>query len=151
MSARSQALLNQSSGALLAATARAVVNLYRPLLQPLHLTHPQYLVMLALDQQEPQTCGQLATALHLTAGTMSPLLHRLDDLAYVHRDRNHRNERELEVSLTPAGREFLPALWKIGQQVQQTVSTIDLPTRRLQEKLSRVVAAGRLPDVDGVR
>jgi DNA-binding MarR family transcriptional regulator len=141
MSARSEALLEHGSGALVAATARAVAGLYRPLLQPLGLTHPQYLVLLALDVEDPQSCTQLGEKLYLTPGTMSPLLKRLERLGYVHRHRNPASERELEISLTPSGRELLPALWDIGADVTHAVTTADPGHAQLHTLLRSILTA----------
>ncbi|PZE78245.1 MarR family transcriptional regulator [Curtobacterium sp. MCBD17_034] len=88
----------------LAATSRAVIGLYRPLLEPMGLTHPQYLVMLALWEDSPRSVRAIARELHLDSATLSPLLKRLEASGYVRRDRSPSDERQLQVSLTTAGR-----------------------------------------------
>ncbi|MDH6182304.1 DNA-binding MarR family transcriptional regulator [Microbacteriaceae bacterium SG_E_30_P1] len=88
----------------LAATSRAVIGLYRPVLEPLGLTHPQYLVMLALWERSPRTVRDLATTLYLEPATLSPLLKRLEEAGLVTRGRNANDERALDVSLTDEGR-----------------------------------------------
>src|SRR5919112_1447114 len=70
------ALENQVCFAL-AVAARGVIGVYRPILEPLGLTHPQYLVMLALWQRSPRTVRDLGHALQLEPATLSPLLKRL--------------------------------------------------------------------------
>jgi DNA-binding MarR family transcriptional regulator len=122
MAQRSQALLHDETGVLLAAASRAVVSLYRPLLQPLNLTHPQYLVLLALDEEEPQAVVDLAEKLHLTPGTLSPLLKRLEVFGYVTRFRDTTDERRLSVGLTDAGRDMLPVIWRVGDQVRRDIA-----------------------------
>lgn len=97
------ALENQVCYAL-ALAARGVIGAYREVLAPLHLTHPQYLVMLALWQREPQTNRELAQALRLDPGTLSPLVKRLEKTGYVTKHRAASDERNLAVRLTPAGR-----------------------------------------------
>src|SRR5215218_8375687 len=87
----------------LAATSRSVIGLYRPILEPLGLTHPQYLVMLALWQRSPRTVRDLGEALQLEPATLSPLLKRLEAQGYVTRERSARDERALDVALTDAG------------------------------------------------
>ena len=84
--------------------ARSVVALYRPLLEPMGLTHPQYLVMLALWQRAPLSVKDLSGQLQLDPGTLSPLLKRLQGQGLVLRERDSGDERLLAVSLTPAGR-----------------------------------------------
>lgn len=88
----------------LAATSRSVIGLYRDLLDPLGLTHPQYLVMLALWEQDPRSVREIARELRLDSATLSPLLKRLEASGYVRRTRSTVDERQLEVSLTTAGR-----------------------------------------------
>jgi DNA-binding MarR family transcriptional regulator len=88
----------------LAATSRSVIGLYRDLLEPLGLTHPQYLVMLALWEHDPRSVRAIAQELRLDSATLSPLLKRLESAGYVRRTRNTADERQLEVSLTTAGR-----------------------------------------------
>jgi len=88
----------------LAATSRSVIGLYRDLLDPMGLTHPQYLVMLALWERDPRSVRDIATELRLDSATLSPLLKRLESSGYVRRQRSTADERQLEVSLTTAGR-----------------------------------------------
>ena len=90
----------------LAVASRSVISLYRPILEPLGLTHPQYLVMLALWQHSPRSVKDLGRALQLEPATLSPLLKRLETAGLVRRDRSRLDERVLDVSLTSAGREL---------------------------------------------
>src|SRR6478735_6476799 len=92
----------------LSAGARGMVALYRPLLEPLGITHPQYLVLLALWQDDAAgattTVTALAERLHLDPGTLSPLLKRLEALGYVARERSASDGRQVLVTLTAEGR-----------------------------------------------
>ncbi|WP_433607710.1 MarR family winged helix-turn-helix transcriptional regulator [Dactylosporangium sp. CA-139114] len=88
----------------LAVASRNVIALYRPLLEPMGLTHPQYLVMLALWQRSPLSVKELSQLLQLDPGTLSPLLKRLETGGLIHRRRAERDERMLEVTLTATGR-----------------------------------------------
>jgi DNA-binding MarR family transcriptional regulator len=90
----------------LAVASREVVAAYRTVLEPLGLTHPQYLVMLALWQHDDVSVKQLSELLHLDPGTLSPLLKRLEAAGLVTRSRSAADERVLAVSVTPAGREL---------------------------------------------
>ena len=95
----------------LAVTNRAVLAIYRPLLEPLGLTHPQYLVMLALwdhqkqsaDQPVPLSVKSIATTLQMESATLSPMLKRLDALGLITRARNAADERSTDVQLTDEG------------------------------------------------
>lgn len=91
----------------LAVASREVVSLYRPLLQPLGLTHPQYLVMVTLwGAGEPVSAKELSRLLNLEAPTLSPLLKRLQSAGLVERQRDPADERSLLVSLTDQGRDL---------------------------------------------
>lgn len=95
----------------LATTNRAVLAVYRPLLEPLGLTHPQYLVMLALwDHRKtaaadrfPLSVKQIAAALQMDSATLSPMLKRLEGQGLITRAKNARDERTTDVMLTPRG------------------------------------------------
>jgi DNA-binding MarR family transcriptional regulator len=88
----------------LAIASRQVIGTYRDLLAPMSLTHPQYLVMLALWEEEPRGMQELGRVLALDAGTLSPLLKRLEVVGYLTRTRRLGDERFVEVSLTETGR-----------------------------------------------
>ena len=99
------ALENQVCFAL-AVASRRVIAMYRPLLEPMGLTHPQYLVMLALWGQEPMTVRELGQRLSLEPATLSPLLKRLETTGYLTRARDPHDERNLRVRLTAEGRQL---------------------------------------------
>src|SRR5436305_6544596 len=88
----------------LSVASRIVIAIYRPLLEPHGLTHPQYLVMLALWEQSPRSVKELGAALRHEPATLSPLLKRLEALGYVTRSRSRSDERRLTVELTETGR-----------------------------------------------
>ncbi|ALE93615.1 MarR family transcriptional regulator [Arthrobacter alpinus] len=90
----------------LSVASRSVIAAYKPVLAELQLTHPQYLVMLALWEQAPRKVKDISTALLLESATLSPLLKRLEALGYVTRHRSASDERALAVDLTPAGVEL---------------------------------------------
>ena len=83
----------------LSVAARNVVAVYKPLLEPMGLTHPKYLVMLALWQHEPLSVRDLSRLLQLDPGTLSPLLKRLEHLGLLRRGRDPHDERVLAVVL----------------------------------------------------
>ncbi|MBX3094432.1 MAG: MarR family transcriptional regulator [Cryobacterium sp.] len=87
----------------LAAASRSVISLYRPVLEPLGLTHPQYLVMLALWETSPLRVHELGERLYLDSATLSPLLKRLEAAGLVVRSRSTDDERAVELTLTDAG------------------------------------------------
>jgi DNA-binding MarR family transcriptional regulator len=87
----------------LSVASRSVVAAYRPVLDTMGLTHPQYLVMLALWEQQPLALRDLARLLRLDPGTLSPLVKRLEAQGLVTRERSAHDERALSIELTPAG------------------------------------------------
>jgi DNA-binding MarR family transcriptional regulator len=125
----------------LAVAARSVIALYRPVLEPLSLTHPQYLVMLALWEREPRSVKDLSDALALEPATLSPLLKRLEVTGYVERRRSAQDERALEVRLTEAGRALRTEAEKIPSRI---VARLGLPVddlERLRESLQGIIGA----------
>lgn len=102
---RSTPLDDQLCFALYAAS-RAMTSCYRPLLDALDLTYPQYLVLLVLWERGDSTVTGIGKALQLETGTLSPLLKRLDDAGLILRTRQPEDERSVLVALTPAGREL---------------------------------------------
>jgi DNA-binding MarR family transcriptional regulator len=86
------------------ATAHAFNAAYKPLLEPLGLTYPQYLAMLVLWDQDDLSVSAIGEQLGLDSGTLTPLLKRLEALGLVERQRNPADERQLRVSLTEGGR-----------------------------------------------
>lgn len=87
--------------------SHAMVRAYRPLLDELGLTYPQYLVMLALWQSnEPQSVGQIGELLGLDSGTLTPVLRRLEQRGLVVRRRDPHDERRRLIGLTEQGREL---------------------------------------------
>lgn len=85
------------------AASRAVTTRYRPLLDTLDLTYPQYLVMLVLWEQDSISVSDLGAALHLESSTLSPLLKRLEAGGLLRRERRPEDERSVAVRLTETG------------------------------------------------
>jgi MarR family transcriptional regulator, organic hydroperoxide resistance regulator len=127
----------------LSVAARNVVAVYRPVLEPLGLTHPQYLVMLALWQYGSLSVKELSGLLQLDPGTLSPLLKRLEAAGLLRRERDARDQRNLALSLTEKGQalraeaEKIPAgiVERLGMPIEQLVS--------LHAALSGVIAASQ--------
>jgi DNA-binding MarR family transcriptional regulator len=128
----------------LSVAARNVVAVYRPVLEPLGLTHPQYLVMLALWQHGTLSVKALSRLLQLDPGTLSPLLKRLEAAGLLRRERDPKDQRNLALALTDKGTalreqaERIPAgiVERLGLPVDELVS--------LHEALTQVIAASQL-------
>src|ERR1700730_3577613 len=84
-------------------TAHAFNRAYKPLLDALGLTYPQYLVMFALWEQDDISVKEIGELLHLDSGTLTPQLKRLEAMGFVRRNRGAADERSVRISLTPAG------------------------------------------------
>ena len=95
----------------------AMTKVYKPLLAPLGLTYPQYLVMLALWEDDGQTVGALGEKLALDSGTLTPLLKRLEAQGQLSRERDSADERRVIVRLTPAGRQLKIQARRVPQEI----------------------------------
>lgn len=133
----------------LATTNRAVLAVYRPLLEPLGLTHPQYLVMLALwdhrktaaADQSPLSVKQIATALQMDSATLSPMLKRLEGLGLIARARNAADERTTDVRLTKCGIGLREKALQIPPAVVAQLGVELAELENLHQVLTRINAA----------
>lgn len=108
--------------------SRALIRAYRPLLEPLGLTYPQYVAMLALwEESEPVTVGALGDRLGLDSGTLTPLLKRLEQSGLVQRHRDPEDERRVLVTLTSAGWALRDEAADIPACLQERLQ-LDVPT-----------------------
>ena len=102
-----QPLLDQSLCFAVYSAGLAFNRVYKPILDPLGLTYPQYLVMMALWEKDGQGVGELGELLFLESNTLTPLIKRLEAAGFVTRARDTEDERQVRVSLTGKGRELL--------------------------------------------
>jgi DNA-binding MarR family transcriptional regulator len=124
------------------AASLAMTKLYKPLLDPLHLTYPQYLVMLVLWAEDGLTVSQVGEKLSLDSGTLTPLLKRLESQGLVQRLRDAADERRVRLQLTPAGRALKARAAKVPQAVVRatgcSLEELASLTRRLTELRERL-------------
>ena len=132
--APSVALDDQLCFALYAAS-RAVTARYRPMLDAIGLTYPQYLVMLLLWESDNQTVGQLGSRLALDSGTLSPLLKRLTTAGLVTRNRRIEDERSVSIALTDAGRALEAKAIAISEEM---IVSIGFDTSEFDDLKSRL-------------
>ena len=122
----------------------AMTKLYKPLLEALGLTYPQYLVMLVLWERDGLMVSELGERLFLDSGTLTPLLKRMGSSGLVVRLRDVKDERRVHVTLTAAGRKLQTQAGKIPECIlsatQWTVPEITAITRQLQALCQRLVA-----------
>ncbi len=118
-------------------TAHAFNRAYKPLLAPLDLTYPQYLVMLVLWEQDDLTVKEIGASLHLDSGTLTPLLKRLEKAGLIARRRGSADERQVHIHLTPMGTALreratdIPA--KLANVIGQPLPEIAALRRQLTE------------------
>ena len=123
------------------AASRAINKAYRPLLEALGLTYPQYLVMLVLWEHEAQTVKQLGQQLQLDSGTLSPLLKRLESAGLLQRQRRSSDEREVEIQLTEAGRTLRQQASNVPASIFQALGLTATDYFELKRLLRQVMAS----------
>src|SRR6267142_4128351 len=116
-------------------TAHSVNRVYKPLLDELGLTYPQYLVMVVLWEQDDQTVGSLGEKLFLESSTLTPLLKRLEALGQVKRNRDQVDERQVRVRLTDKGRAMREKAREIPDCILEASGLEIDDLRRLQGEL----------------
>jgi MarR family transcriptional regulator, organic hydroperoxide resistance regulator len=126
------------------AASRAMTAVYRPKLEAMGLTYPQYLVMLVLWERDGRSVGEFCAALALDSGTLSPLLKRLEAAGFVARSRSAADERRVEIRLTPTGRDLRAAACGIPEEMADVtgLSPDELGTLRgLLQRLNGALSA----------
>lgn len=125
----------------------AMTKLYKPLLAPLGLTYPQYLVMLVLWEQDGQAVSAIGERLTLDSGTLTPLLKRLEASGLVQRLRDAADERRVLIQLTPEGRAMKTRATGIPQQILcatdcqlDEVSSLTQRLKSLRDNLTQAAA-----------
>ena len=124
----------------LAVASRSVIGVYRPVLERLGLTHPQYLVMLALWEESPLSVSDVARLLQLDLATASPLIKRLEGLGLVDRRRNPADERTLRVTLTDAGRDLRTEALSVPETVMDRLDLTLEDVESLHAVLTPLIA-----------
>ncbi|WP_210543999.1 MarR family winged helix-turn-helix transcriptional regulator [Rhodoferax sp. PAMC 29310] len=121
-------------------TSLAMTKVYKPLLDGLGLTYPQYLVMLLLWEQDDVTVSALGERLYLDSGTLTPLLKRMQTSGLLTRTRSTQDERRVMISLTEAGRQLKA---KAAQVPGCVVSATRCPVSELMSLTHQVQALRR--------
>lgn len=117
---------------------------YRRMLAPWKLTYPQYLVLIALWEQQPRTVGELGDQLFLDSGTLSPLLRRLEARGLVSRSRRIDDDRVVEIALTDEGRALQSDMAPVGAEIARCTGLTGEKARALLDavrELNRVMRA----------
>jgi DNA-binding MarR family transcriptional regulator len=120
--------------------SRSLTALYRPLLGPLGLTYPQYLVMLVLWERGDTSVKRLGEALMLDSGTLSPLLKRLESAGFVARQRDPADERSVVVSVTSSGAALRARATSIPRAIVQATGVPLRELLQLRDTLKSITA-----------
>ena len=132
----------------LAAANRSVIAVYRPVLERIGLTHPQYLVMLALWERSPRTVRDIGDTLLLEPATLSPLLKRLESAGLVTRSRNALDDRALDIELTADGRELRTQAEAVPGTIVEKLGLPVADLEQMRDSLTRLIAAATSTPVE---
>ena len=130
---------NQLCFALYAA-AHAIKKAYRPLLDELGLTYPQYLILLVLWKADGLKVSDIGERLSLDSGTLTPVLKRLEAASLIRRTRRIQDEREVEIALTPAGRELRERAIGVRCRIVDQLKMSEREIAALRRDLNGVIA-----------
>ncbi|KST57761.1 MarR family transcriptional regulator [Methylobacterium sp. GXS13] len=129
---------NQLCYALYAAAHRMTKS-YRPLLERLGLTYPQYLVLLVLWEQDGVTVSEIGRRLRLDSGTLTPVLKRLESAGFLVRTRRQSDEREVEIALTPQGAALRAEAVTVRESVMCQLELSEPEIRALRKDLGTLI------------
>ena len=135
---------NQLCFALYAA-ANAIKKVYRPLLEDLGLTYPQYLVLIVLWKTDALKVSDIGHRLSLDSGTLTPVLKRLESAGLVTRARRAHDEREVEIALTHAGRALRERAVGVRCQIVKQLGMDDTAIAHLRGELNAVISTLSAP------
>lgn len=119
--------------------AKEIISQYRPILDELELTYPQYLVMLVLWEHDKQTVNQLGEKLKLDSGTLTPLLKRMEHKEFVSRVRSKVDERSVNISLTEKGKALREKASCIPNQLMQSMGVSEEDLLILKNIITKIL------------
>ncbi|MBP3894539.1 MAG: MarR family transcriptional regulator [Atopobiaceae bacterium] len=123
------------------AASRELIRLYKPFLDPLKLTYPQYVTMMALWERDGVKVGELGTRLHLDSATLTPLLKRLEAHGYLQRRRSDVDERAVIVTLTDEGRALREQALAVPNCIASCISLEPEEALQLKLLLEKLIAS----------
>ncbi|MGI4021689.1 MAG: MarR family winged helix-turn-helix transcriptional regulator [Janthinobacterium lividum] len=121
------------------ALSRQITNLYRPLLEELDLTYPQYLVMLVLWNEKTVSVKALGERLYLDSGTLTPLLKRLEQKELITRKRDKADERSVLIELTASGKNMQQKAKCVPEELNKTLGFDELGYQEIKSKLDQML------------
>lgn len=120
--------------------AKEITGLYRPFLDELDITYPQYLVMMVLWENDGLTVSHIGDQLFLDSGTLTPLLKRLEAKGFIVRKRNKEDERVVEAFLSESGRELQAKACEIPGKILQKIDMEPGDLLQLKESIQKIVS-----------
>ncbi len=130
---------NQLCFALYAAS-HAIKKAYRPRLDAMGLTYPQYLILLVLWTEDALKVSDIGQRLHLDSGTLTPVLKRLESVGLVTRARRAQDEREVEISLTPSGRDLRQRAVGVRHEIVHQLKMSEAEIATLRTDLNAIIS-----------
>ncbi|MDQ8749574.1 MarR family transcriptional regulator [Elizabethkingia miricola] len=121
------------------ALSREIVGRYRPLLDQLDITYPQYLVLLVLWEHQEQSVSQLGEKLYLDSGTLTPLLKRLEQKNLVTRSRSKEDERIVKIKLTSEGQSLQKKAASIPKQLFEDMKVPEEELKQLKTTIEKIL------------
>jgi len=120
------------------ATSMAITRTYKPMLDELGITYPQYLMLTALAEQNGMTVGAIAARLGLESSTVTPPMKRLEQAGFVQRKRSTTDERQVTVHLTAAGRSLLTKCKCLGDTLIENAGVSESQLANLNRQLQKI-------------
>ncbi|MDR6515894.1 MarR family winged helix-turn-helix transcriptional regulator [Chryseobacterium camelliae] len=119
--------------------AKEITGLYRPFLDELDITYPQYLVMMVLWEQDGMTVSCIGEKLYLDSGTLTPLLKRLEAKGLITRKRKKEDERVVEICVTEAGKQLKSRACSVPEKIIASTKVDPEDLIRLKESVQNII------------
>lgn len=119
--------------------AKEITGLYRPFLDELDITYPQYLVMMVLWENDGLPVNSIGEKLYLDSGTLTPLLKRLENKGFIERKRKKEDERVVEVFITESGRNLHEKACGIPEKLFQKIGASPEDWKALKENVQKIL------------
>jgi len=119
--------------------AKEITGLYRPFLDELDITYPQYLVMMVLWEHDGLPVNSIGEKLYLDSGTLTPLLKRLENKGFIERKRKKEDERVVEVFITESGRNLQEKACEIPEKLFHKIGASPEDWKALKENVQKIL------------
>lgn len=120
--------------------AKEITGIYRPFLDELDMTYPQYLVMMVLWEHDGLPVNHIGEKLYLDSGTLTPLLKRLETKGFIRRERKKKDERVVEVYITESGKALQQKACEIPEKIFKKVNASSEDWMALKENVLKILS-----------